>query len=90
MKLEEIVQSVTKKPLGTYIDNGYYCITRAQAIKLCGGKLPRPGYEMTMQIVDGKPAPSTSSSTHKYIVSETYVFCRADIRTGMHWSVRHY
>lgn len=88
MTLTEIVQKVTGKPIGTYIDNGYYCITRAQATKLCGGKLPKPGYEKTMHLVDGKATPSFTTSTHEYIISETTVLCRTDIASGNHWSVR--
>lgn len=28
-----------------YLDNGFYTISEADARKVCGGKLPRPGHE---------------------------------------------
>lgn len=89
MTLAEIVQQVTKKPIGAYIDNGFYCITHAQALKLCG-KVPKPGHEKTMKLVDGKPEPSFTTSTHKYIIAETTVLCRTDIPSGNHWSIREF
>mgnify|MGYP000729935684 CR=1 FL=1 len=88
MKLEDIVQTVTKKTIGTYIDNGYYHITEQQARKLCGGKLPRHGYEKTMRLIDGKPAPSVYSRTTEYIIADTFVSCRTDGLSGRIWSIR--
>jgi len=88
MTIEQICLTVTGKPVGTYIDNGFYCVTSAQATKLCGGKLPKPGYEKAMMIQDGKPAPSFSLGTDQYKISRTYVKHRTDILVGDHWSIR--
>ena len=88
MTIEEIVLKVTKRKIGTYIDNGFYVITRAQAARLCGGKVPRPGYEKTMRMDGDSPAPSFTTSTHEYVIAETRVTCRTDIPSGTHWSIR--
>lgn len=85
----DICFKVTGKPVGPYIDNGFYAITREQARKLCGGKEPRAGYEKTMKLdADGKPQPSTYVGQHDYIIAETKVSCHMGLSNGYHWSIR--
>jgi len=88
MTIQEICLKVTGKPIGTYIDHGFYVVTRTQAQKLCYGKLPRPGHEKVMRMDGDTPAPSFTTSTHEYIISETHISCRTDIASGSHWAIR--
>lgn len=85
-----ICSVVTKKPVKEYLDNGHYIITESQAKKLCGGKLPSPGYEKHMMLENGKPAPSFHIGTTIYVIGETKVSCRVGIKNGYHWTIRAY
>lgn len=86
-RLKEICKIVTGKDIVAYIDNGFYAITAEQAKKLCGGNLPRSGYEKTMNLVDDIPAPCFNSSWD-YVIAQTRVLCRTDLKDGNHWSIR--
>ncbi len=88
MTIQEIVKKVTSKEIGPYIDNGFYVITRAQAARLCCGKVPHLGYEKTMKMNGDTPEGSSNTSTHEYVIAETRVTCRTDIPDGFHWSIR--
>lgn len=67
---EEIVVRVTGKPIITTLNAGFRVITETQAKKLCGGKLPKPGYETLMYFNDGKPKPCNYSD-YDYIIQRT-------------------
>jgi hypothetical protein len=71
-------------PTPQYLDNGFWMITASQARKLCAGKLPKAGYAKYMKAT-GEPSKSWLSD---YIVQQTYVSCRTDVKDGMVWSVR--